>query len=67
MSSGLLRRGGAEPPVVARHIVAAGEVTDEESLDVLSQVLDSPKKRIAAGVVSVLILAGMVGLILSTL
>ncbi|MFD9861171.1 helix-turn-helix transcriptional regulator [Streptomyces alboflavus] len=31
----LLRRGGAEPPVVARHIVAAGEVTDEESLDVL--------------------------------
>ncbi|MER5301705.1 AAA family ATPase [Streptomyces lasiicapitis] len=31
----LLRRGGAEPPVVARHIVAAGEVTDSESLDTL--------------------------------
>lgn len=31
----LLRRSGAEPPVVARHIVAHGEVTDTESLDVL--------------------------------
>ncbi|MEU2560368.1 AAA family ATPase [Streptomyces longispororuber] len=31
----LLRRHGAEPPVVARHIVATGEVTGAESLDVL--------------------------------
>ncbi|MEI5097333.1 AAA family ATPase [Streptomyces sp. PmtG] len=31
----LLRRTGAEPPVVARHIVAGGEVVDGEALDVL--------------------------------
>ena len=31
----LLRRNGAEAPVVARQIVAAGEVTDDASLDVL--------------------------------
>ncbi|MFE9728688.1 AAA family ATPase [Streptomyces sp. NPDC005794] len=34
-AAGLLRRGGAEAPVVARHIVAAGQATDAESLDVL--------------------------------
>nr|BCB17021.1 LuxR-family transcriptional [Streptomyces nobilis] len=34
-AAALLRRGGAEPPVVARHIVATGEVPDAESLDVL--------------------------------
>ncbi|MEU7687535.1 helix-turn-helix transcriptional regulator [Streptomyces spectabilis] len=34
-AAALLRRHGAEPPVVARHIVATGEVEGAESLDVL--------------------------------